>query len=83
MVTSTEWSEHPPHLHVHSVRHSNGVSEIVDPPPRIQGEGIIRRLRRHRECRLKGGHWWHPEGMIDWFCCYCGKQTDGFPKDGH
>lgn len=39
--------------------------------------------KRERACHKQGGHWWHPDdGMIDWFCCQCGKETDGMPEDG-
>lgn len=76
------WTEHPPHRHTHNVPGTNGPVQIVDPPPPIPGEGILARWRRRRACRRLGGHWWHAEGMIDWFCCQCGKQTDGLPRDG-
>jgi hypothetical protein len=75
-----EWREHPPHLQGHSVPGRNGSVFIVDPPAPLPT--LTARWRRRRECRLKGGHWWHAEGLIDWFCCYCGKQTDGSPRDG-
>jgi hypothetical protein len=77
-----EWREHPPHRHTHNVAHSSGVTEVVDPPPPIPGEGVVGRWRRRRECRKRGGHWWHPEGRIDWFCCQCPALTDGSPRDG-
>ncbi len=36
-----------------------------------------------RACRKRGGHWWHPaDPMIAWFCCQCGAERDGMPKDG-
>lgn len=39
--------------------------------------------RRERACARDGGHFWHPgDAMILWFCCRCGKDTDGWPKDG-
>lgn len=38
---------------------------------------------RERACKKNGGHWWHPaDPMIEWFCCQCGKDRDGMPKDG-
>jgi hypothetical protein len=38
---------------------------------------------RERACKKNGGHWWHPaDAMIEWFCCRCGKDRDGMPKDG-
>lgn len=39
-------------------------------------------FKREWRCWRSGGHYWHPEGMIDWFCCQCGAETDGMPKDG-
>ena len=31
----------------------------------------------------QSGHWWHPaDPMIAWFCCQCGAERDGMPKDG-
>jgi hypothetical protein len=39
--------------------------------------------RVEKNCRKGGGHFWHPDsGMIDWFCCNCGAERDGMPKDG-
>lgn len=39
--------------------------------------------RLERACKRNGGHWWHPaDPMIEWFCCRCGKDRDGLPKDG-
>ena len=39
--------------------------------------------QRERACPKRGGHWWHPDdGMIGWFCCQCGKETEGMPEDG-
>lgn len=37
-----------------------------------------------RACRKRGGHWWHPDpkSMIGWYCCQCGAERDGSPKDG-
>jgi hypothetical protein len=34
------------------------------------------------EMRFGCDHEWKPVGMIDWECSVCGKQTEGFPKDG-
>lgn len=42
-----------------------------------------RRWAREWACKRQGGHWWHPaDAMIEWFCCRCGKDRDGMPKDG-
>lgn len=43
--------------------------------------GLLR-WRVERACKRDGGHWWHPEGMIDWYCCQCGAERDGMPQDG-
>lgn len=67
-------SSHPLHLRWHSP--TPGVWFPEQPPRR----GFVAHWRCHREA---GGHFWHPLGtMIDWFCCACGKVTDGMPKDG-
>jgi hypothetical protein len=45
---------------------------------------LLLRWRVRRECRRRGGHWWHPLSghPVDWFCCACGVLTDGSPRDG-
>jgi hypothetical protein len=48
---------------------------------------IIRPLRAHgwtqwraeRRCRKTLGHCWHPEGLVDWWCCVCSAETAGMP----
>lgn len=81
MVTPTDWREHPPHLNTHSLPGRNGPVEIVDPPRKLPT--WWQQFRRERNCRIKGGHWWHSaDAMIAWFCCYCGRETDGSPRDG-
>jgi hypothetical protein len=37
------------------------------------------RLKRERACRKTTGHCWHPDGLIDWWCCMCGADTEGSP----
>jgi hypothetical protein len=39
------------------------------------------RWRQERACRKATGHCWHADemGMIGWFCCCCGGETDGMP----
>lgn len=67
--------KHPPH----------NVTDRYDCPVLpAKSANPLQRWRLHRECYRNGGHWWHPEPgtMIDWFCCQCGQQTDGMPKDG-
>jgi hypothetical protein len=45
--------------------------------------GWLAQARRQRTCKQAGGHWWHPaDAMIAWFCCRCGAERDGMPKDG-
>jgi hypothetical protein len=44
---------------------------------------LLLRWRLRRECRKRGGHFWHPtDPMIGWGCCVCGKPTEGMPYDG-
>jgi hypothetical protein len=63
---------HPPHFVV--------VFGMPVHPPRPRG---VAGWRARRACRRSGGHWWHPVGTsIDWFCCQCGTDRDGMPKDG-
>jgi len=43
--------------------------------------GLLR-WKVERRCRKAGGHWWHAkDAMIGWFCCQCGAERDGCPKD--
>jgi hypothetical protein len=53
-------------------------------PARPQRLPFLRQLRRQHAChRNLGGHWWHPaDAMIAWFCCVCGAERDGWPRDG-
>lgn len=30
-------------------------------------------------CGYQTGHCWHPEVLIDWWCCMCAAMTDGWP----
>jgi len=40
-----------------------------------------KRWQAERECSKMWGHCYHPEGMVDWFCCMCGHEEDGMPED--
>jgi len=52
------------------------------PAKPMQGSWLVQYNSEVR-CRKNGGHHWHPDnGMIDWFCCMCGAECDGAPKDG-
>lgn len=64
--------EHPQHI----VIDSRGAP--VHPPPLK----FFAQWKREWACQNRGGHWWHPENMIDWFCCQCGAVREGIPKDG-
>lgn len=66
---------HPPH---HATVHPSGfpARPLVDSSP-------WHRWKARRACRRAGGHWWHPaDAMIEWFCCVCGADRDGTPRDG-
>lgn len=69
---------HPEHLTMAEV--AAGVWEVSQP---IRPTGLLG-WRIRRACRRRGGHWWHPTpgSLIDWFCCQCGQECDGWPKDG-
>ncbi len=69
--------EHPEH------RVMAGPTYIHPAKPLRASWGLLR-WQVERACRKRGGHWWHPDGPsgVDWFCCQCGKQTEGAPKDG-
>jgi predicted kinase len=30
-------------------------------------------------CRQETNHCWHPDALIDWWCCMCGAEIDGMP----
>lgn len=53
-----------------------GVWHVARPAPLTSP---VERWRRSRECRREFGHCWHPEGLIDWWCCMCSAETDGMP----
>jgi len=52
-----------------------GITEVARP---LRGAGWTR-WKAERTCRKTTGHCWHPEGMIDWWCCMCSAETDGMP----
>lgn len=39
----------------------------------------LRRRKRERVCGRSVGHCWHPQDMIDWWCCMCSAETSGMP----
>lgn len=52
------------------------------PTPPLHPTGLLG-WKVRRACRKRGGHWWHPaDAMIGWFCCACGAERDGMPRDG-
>lgn len=61
------------------VRAAPGVPEVARP---LRDPSRWHRWRQERACRKAIGHCWHPDemGMIGWFCCTCGGETDGMPK---
>lgn len=72
-------NEHPQHFAMQSA----GVGLPYSPAKPMRSTSWWQRWKVERACKKRGGHWWHPDsGMIDWFCCQCGKETDGMPKDG-
>lgn len=68
-----------------SLTFDNFMGKCLNPPakPLRPSWGLLR-WKVERRCRKAGGHWWHPDdsGMIGWFCCQCGAERDGMPKDG-
>jgi hypothetical protein len=70
---------HPPHSAM--VRGPVGTVEFPARP--LVDSSPWHRWKARRACRAAGGHWWHPaDAMIEWFCCQCGADRDGMPKDG-
>lgn len=63
----------------HRVRHRTaaGALEIVRP---VRDTSWWHRWKAERACRKQLGHCWHPEGMIDWWCCLCSGETEGMPE---
>jgi hypothetical protein len=53
-----------------------GVWEIARP---LRDTSWWHQWKRQRRCRRETGHCWHPEGLIDWWCCLCSGETDGMP----
>jgi hypothetical protein len=69
---------HPRHLSWTSP--TRGIWQPARPVP--EG-GFLAWVRVRHACLKAGGHWWHPaDAMIAWFCCQCGKDVDGTPRDG-
>lgn len=62
------------HATVHRIPGSR-VTEVAKP---LRGWGWTQ-WRAERACRKATNHCWHPEGMVDWFCCMCAAETDGMP----
>jgi hypothetical protein len=69
---------HPPHEVMTEV--APGIWNVSAP---IRPTGFAGWKARHA-CRKRGGHWWHPSPgtLVDWFCCQCGAERDGWPEDG-
>lgn len=40
----------------------------------------VRPWVRERACRIRTGHCYHPEGLVDWWCCMCGRDEQGMPE---
>jgi hypothetical protein len=53
-----------------------GVWDVARP---LRDTSLWHRWKQERACRKATGHCWHPEALIDWFCCLCGADTDGMP----
>lgn len=72
---TTPISHHPDHV---AIVHKTG-----EPAQPLRASWVLQ-WRLERACRKRGGHWWHfdPISMIGWFCCQCGAEQDGMPKDG-
>lgn len=51
-----------------------------EPDRPIRDTSPIDRWRREHACRKEVGHCWHPEGLIDWWCCLCAAEMDGMPS---
>jgi hypothetical protein len=78
MATMTDG--HPEHVVV-TVEPAPGWP--AEPAKPVPADGLVQRCRDRRACRRRGGHWWHPaDPMIGWFCCQCGAERDGMPRDG-
>ncbi len=45
----------------------------------LRPTGWLLRRQIERDCRKRTNHCWHPEGMIDWWCCMCSGETEGMP----
>lgn len=63
------------HHSTHASAAPNGPWEVARP---LRVGWWEQRVREWR-CRRETGHCWHPEGMIDWWCCECSGETDGMP----
>lgn len=62
--------------HLNAAEIAPGVWQPARP---LRDTSLWHRWRRERACRQTVGHCWHPESLIDWYCCECGGETDGQP----
>jgi hypothetical protein len=90
MSGDTGRETHPEHFVFAGLTHSG----VWTPAKPLRGSWWIQ-FKRERACRKSGGHWWHPESQNEryfreglvlaitcWFCCQCGAERHGCPKDG-
>jgi len=66
----------------HPKHHVMAGPTYIHPAKPLRASDLFLRWRLQRACRKRGGHWWHPYTELDWFCCQCGAERDGMPKDG-
>lgn len=69
-MTVVTTSHHRNHIRV------GGVLEVARP---LRDTSWWHRWQQERACRKTTGHCWHPDGLIDWWCCMCSAETDGMP----
>jgi hypothetical protein len=67
----------PVRHHAVSTRSPEGAVYVARP---LRDTSWWHRWKQERACRKGTGHCWHPEGLIDWWCCMCSAETDGMPE---
>ena len=63
-------------VHHQTTREVAGTWEVARP---LRDSSPWHRFKQERACRQATNHCFHPEGLIDWWCCMCSAETDGMP----
>jgi hypothetical protein len=59
------------------MRQTGGVWFVARP---LRDTSWLHRWLGERRCGKVAGHCWHPDSYVDWWCCMCSGETDGWPE---